>query len=539
MSAPPVTSAEAPVQEALVEPDGAGVEAPGLAGSLDRNERSATSDATVIAGAAYIGQVLNFLAGLVQKGLLGPVGTGFWALMQSIWQLTKVVQAGAFDGTTRQIPFHRGRRDYAAAAAAADTGYSFSLFAMGAFGVCLIAFSLAFGAGWAPQMRWGLILLGATGPLRLLSDAHLELLFATRRFRPASSATILQAVTGLTLQTLFVWWWGFYGMFAGAVVASVGALALYARAGLTSFARPAFRCRIDRGRLRELIAYGLPFMVFGQIWLLFMGIDNLIVAGFLSVKELGYYALAISVTNYILQLPRSIGQAMFPRMAERFGETGEVASFARYATDAQRLLAYMIVPVFVAGAFYAFPVLIRHALPDFRPAIAVVHVMVAGSFVMALCNLPIKAMLTAGKRLALILLVGGCLGVNAAANYVAVAVLDEGIRGAAVATVFSYFVVFVATSGYALNMMIGRRTMVAHVSELVFVAGYVAAAMWAIEGVVGSGAGPLAGDVATACAKLALFMVTLTPWLVLAQRRVQGLTRLRTMGLKVVRRVAR
>jgi len=530
------TSAAAP--EAAIAPEDA-VEAPGLAGSLERNERSATSDASVIAGAAYIAQVLNFLAGLVQKGLLGPIGTGFWALMQSLWQVTKVVQLGAFDGTTRQIPFHRGRRDYAAAAAAADTGYSFSLFAMAALGVLLATFSLAFGSGWAPEMQYGLVLLGVTGPLRLLADAHLELLFATRRFRPASMATILQATTGLTLQTLFVWLWGFFGMFAGAVVASTGALILYARAGLTSVKRPAFRCRIERGRLRELIGYGLPFMVFGQIWLLFMGIDNLIVAGFLSVKQLGYYALAISVTNYILQLPRSIGQAMFPRMAERFGETGEVASFAKYAIDAQRLLAYMIVPVFVAGAFYAFPVLIRHALPEFKPAIAVVHIMVAGSFVMALCNLPIKAMLTAGKRLALILLVGGCLGVNAAANYIAVAVLDEGIEGAAVATVFSYFVVFIATSGYALNMMIGRRTMVAHVSELVLVAAYVAAAVWSIEGLLGSGAGPLAGDVLTATAKLALFLVALTPWLVLAQRRVQGLTRVRDMGMKVVRKVRR
>ncbi len=532
------TSAAAPQAPAPIPADEA-VEATGLAGSLERNERSATSDASVIAGAAYIAQVLNFLAGLVQKGLLGPIGTGFWALMQSLWQLTKVVQLGAFDGTTRQIPFHRGRRDYAAAAAAADTGYSFALYAMAALGVLLATFSLAFGAGWAPELQYGLVLLGVTGPLRLLADAHLELLYATRRFRPASMATILQAATGLTLQTLFVYLWGFYGMFAGAVISSAGALALYARAGLTSFKRPAFACRIERGRLRELIAYGLPFMVFGQIWLLFMGIDNLIVAGFLSIKELGYYALAISVTNYILQLPRSIGQALFPRMAERFGETGEVASFAAYATEAQRLLAYMIVPVFVAGAYYAFPVLIRHALPEFKPAIAVVHIMVAGSFVMALCNLPIKAMLTAGKRLALILLVGGCLAVNATANYVAVAVLDQGIEGAAVATVFSYFVVFVATSGYALNMMMGARRTIAHVAELVFVAAYVAAAVWAIEGLVGSGAGPLVGDALTAVAKLALFLVALTPWLVLAQRRVQGLTRLRSMAMKVVRIVRR
>ncbi len=513
--------------------------APGLAGSLERNERSTTSDASVIAGAAYVAQVLNFLAGLVQKGLLGPVGAGFWALMQAFWQLSKAVQFGAFDGTTRQVPFHRGRRDYAAASAAADTGFSFALCAMAVLGVLLTTVALAFGAGWAPEVRYGLVLLGVTGPLRLLADAHLELMFATRRFRPASVATMLQAATGLTLQTLFVWLWGFYGMFAGAVVASVGALIVYARAGLTSFKRPAFHFHIDRRRLRELVAYGLPFTVFGQIWLLFMGIDNLIVAGFLSVKELGYYALAISVTNYILQLPRSIGQAMFPRMAERFGETGEIASFARYAIDAQRLLAYMIVPVFVAGAFYAFPVLIRHALPEFKPAIGVVHIMVAGTFVMALCNLPIKAMLTAGRRLALILLVGGCLAVNAAGNYVAVAVLDEGIRGAAVATVFSYFVVFVATSGYALNMMIGGRKTIVHVTELLAVAGYVAAGMWGIEWLLGSGAGPLIPDVLTATAKLALLIVLLTPWLILAERRVQGLTRLRAIASTALARARR
>ena len=60
-------------------------------------------------------------------------------------------------------------------------------------------------------------------------------------------ATILQAATGLTLQTLFVFLWGFYGMFAGAVVASVGALAIYARAGLTSFRRPAFAAASSAG----------------------------------------------------------------------------------------------------------------------------------------------------------------------------------------------------------------------------------------------------------------------------------------------------
>ncbi|HEY1537974.1 MAG TPA: oligosaccharide flippase family protein [Solirubrobacteraceae bacterium] len=543
---PPPPPAAATASSALAEgevaaaPDaesGLGAEVPGLAGSRDRNERSAMGDVSVIAGSTYVAQVFNFLAGLVQKGLLGPVGTGFWALMQSFWQLSKVAQLGVFDGTSRQVPIHRGRKDYAAAAAAADTGFSFSLLALAVLGVLLATFSLAFGAGWAPQMRWGLVLLGVTGPLRLLADAHMNLLQETRRFGAASAATVLQAAIGLTLQTALVAAFGFYGMFAGAVAASVGALWLYARMGLTGFRRPAFRLRIDWMRMRELIAYGFPFMAFGQIWLMFMGIDNLIVAGFIDVKSLGYYAMAVSVTDYILNLPRSIGQALFPRMAERFGETGEVNSFAHYAIDAQRLLAYMVVPVFVAGAYFLMPVLIRHVLPAYRPAIPVVHVMVAGSFVMALCNLPIKAMLTAGKRLALILIVGGCLGVNALANYLAVAVWHGGIEGAAVATVFSYFVVFVATSGYALDMMIGRRTTVAHIAELLVATGYVCGLLWLIEALVGAGAGALVPDALVGLLKLALFMVALTPCLVLAEKRVQGMSRLRDGLRKLVARL--
>jgi len=482
-------------------------------------------------------QAINFFAGLVQKAILGPVGLGFWALMQSFWQISKVAQLGAFDGASRQIPLYRGREDYASADAVSDTGLSFSLVSMTVVGVCIATAALAFGAGWAPEMQYGLVLLGLTAPLRLLADSHLVLLHAVRRFRPASMALILQALIGLTLQTLLVALFGFYGMFGGAIALSIGTLAYLAHRGLAGFRRPAFAWKLDRTRVRELIAYGFPFMIFSQIWLLFMGIDNLIIAGYIDVESLGYYALAVSVTSYILHLPRSIGTALFPRMAEQFGRTGDVASLARYVVDAQRALGFMIVPVFVAGAFFFFPVVIRHALPEFRPAITVVHIMVAGTFVMALCNLPIKAMLTAGRQRVLTVLVALCLAINAAANYVAVAVLDRGIEGAAVATVFSYFVVFVLTSGYALTMMVGRRAMLAQISELLLAAAYVAGALWAIERLVGSGDGAFLFDVLTATAKLALCMVLLTPWFVLAQRRMQGPSRVRDAALAGLRRL--
>ncbi|MDP2710632.1 MAG: oligosaccharide flippase family protein [Solirubrobacteraceae bacterium] len=511
----------------------------GLAGTPPGRQRSAIDDASVITAAAYAAQVLTFFAGLIQKGLLGPVGTGYWALMQSFWQISKVVSAGAFDGTGRQIPLYRGRRDYAGAAAVSDTGFSFSLVAMAVLGLVVTSFALAFGSDWAPEIRLGLVLLGVTGPLRWLGDAHEVLLHATRRFRPASVATVLQAVVALTAQTALVVAFGFYGMFAGVVLATLVSLAYYARIGVTSLRRPAFRFRVERSRLGELVAFGLPIMVFGQLWLLFMGIDVLIIAGFIDVESLGYYALAVSVTSYVMHLPRSVGQALFPRMAELFGATGDVSSLSRYVGEAQRLLAYMLVPVFVAGAYFAIPVLIRHALPEFEPAIDVVHIMVAGSFIMALCSLPIKAMLTAGRRRALIVLVALCLGVNASANYVAVAVLEKGIEGAAVATVASYLFAFLVTSGYGLTMMIGARRALAHIGELLLAFAYVCGALWAIETLVGDGAGPLVGDAATAAAKLALFLVALTPWLIVAQVQLGGLSRVAAALRSVLGALAR
>ncbi|MEA2250879.1 MAG: hypothetical protein QOG70_1121, partial [Solirubrobacteraceae bacterium] len=98
---------------------------------------SAASDAAVFTLATYGAQVLLFAAGLVQKGLMGPVATGFWSLMQTAWVLLAIASLGTMQGSTRQIPLQRGRREYEAAAAAAATGSSFSLLALAGAGALL------------------------------------------------------------------------------------------------------------------------------------------------------------------------------------------------------------------------------------------------------------------------------------------------------------------------------------------------------------------------------------------------------------------
>ena len=503
---------------ALEPPDADADRYPGLAAMPDAEDRSAAGDAAMFTAATYGAQALLFVAGLVQKGILGPVGTGFWSLMQTFWVLLTMAPLGTMHGSTRQIPARRGRGDLAAAGAVAATGSSFSVAAVAVAGAVVALVAAVAGQGWAPELRYGLVLLGLTGPLRLLNDCHQVIFQASKRFRIASLSTLVDALVMVTAGTALVWLFGFYGMFAAVVTSCVGLLVLWTRMGLTGWRRPAFAWRIEPALVRDLLAFGAPIMIQGQIWLLFLTVDNLIVAAILGVRDLGYYALAVSITTYILLLPKSVGAALFPRMTERFAQTEDASSISMYATEVQRLLAYVLVPGLVGAAYFGVPVIIHQALPDFTPAIPAVRILAAGAAFLALTNMPIKVLIAAGHRWRLASLLLGCLAFNALANWIVVGVLDGGVRGAALATSSSYLVAFGALTVYALRQTRAHDA-VAHVAELTFVTAYVVGSLWAIEGLVGGGRGSAWLEVGTCVAKLAMLCAVLAPVLALAESR--------------------
>jgi O-antigen/teichoic acid export membrane protein len=184
----------------------------------------------------------------------------------------------------------------------------------------------------------------------------------------------------------------------------------------------------------------------------------------------------------------------------------------------------MFIPALIACAFFLMPVLVRHALPEFAPAIPVVHIMVAGTYFVALSTMPIKLQLAAGYRWSVAAWTLVALGINVAANYVAVAVLDRGLTGAAVAVAISYFTLFAIMTGFALSRTLRPGRVVAHMLEIVGVFAYLTAAMWTTERVVGSGAGALVPDALVGLAKLSLVLAALAPCFVLAETRLGGVS---------------
>jgi O-antigen/teichoic acid export membrane protein len=519
-------------QPTLAEPADGETRNPTLAELPDEVERTLVSDTALYTIATYAAQAILFIAVIVQRRLLGPEATGYWALMATAWSFFSISSLGVVDGAVRQIPHFRGRRQFGSAAAVADTAFSFSQLVMSATGVVLICVALAVGGDWPPELRWGLVLVGLTAPLRNLVDCHEMLYQATKRFLPLSGGLILKALATVALQTLAVVFFGFYGMFVGLVALNISALVLWRRMGVAGPRHPAFRRSIDRSQLRDLIGIGVPLYVFGHAWILFFAIDSLIVAGFVGIQELGYYALAVSVTAFIILLPKGIGQTLYPRMQERYSASGDVRAARDPAADTQLVLAFMLVPLFIAAAYFLLPVLIRHLLPAFEPAIGVVHIMVAGTFLIALVEMPVQLIITIGKRWNLSALMLGALGVNAGANYVAVGLLDKGIDGAAYATVFSYLVLLIAVSVYGFGTTGGWRLALRQLGAIAAVLAWTLGAIWALEALIGTGEGSLATDIALNLGKLTAVVVLLAPWLYVIERRYGAVTTIvRTAGL--------
>ena len=147
--------------------------------------RSATADAPSSPSATYLAQVFIFLAGLLQKGLLGPVGAGYWALMQCFWTYLQIAPLGAMAPPAARSRLHRGKRDYASAAAVADTGSTFSVIDRGRGRRAAVAVvALLFGGSWPDELRYGLVILGVHG-----AAAHLRRRAQVAASRPPSAST--------------------------------------------------------------------------------------------------------------------------------------------------------------------------------------------------------------------------------------------------------------------------------------------------------------------------------------------------------------
>ena len=292
-------------------------------------------------------------------------------------------------------------------------------------------------------------------PVVVLQTYLLGVLQAEERFQEYNLQQVAPNVLGLVGMAAVLLWlrWGLIG----AVLTQTMIVA-----GMTGWLvwrvhrRAPLRATIDRPLAREMLGFGGKSYLQTLAATLHLRIDQYMIAFFLDPVQVGFYAVAVNLTNLLLKVPDATGTVLYPRLAasaerDMHAATSRVCRYTLFVTAALAL-GYALFGGLAVRLLFG---------PQFAEAIRPMRLMLPGIVMMSLYLILTRNFTSRNRQQVNIVAAGAALVLNVALNWVLIP--RFGIAGAAVSTAISYSVaalvlllMFVRESGYS----VGRTVLV-------------------------------------------------------------------------------
>jgi O-antigen/teichoic acid export membrane protein len=191
--------------------------------------------------------------------------------------------------------------------------------------------------------------------------------------------------------------------------------------------------RPDSDLFKRMMRYGVKSHIAALSAMLIFRADLLVVNLFHGVGEAGVYAVASQVAMMMLLLPGVIATLLFPHVASRQDERGELTCLVtRHTTLVMLLVCLAAVP-----ASYLLPLLFG---ADFAGAPMLLFILLPGVYLVGLESVLVQYFNAAGLPRAIPLFWTATLIINIALTFALVPTF--GARGAATASTISYALIF-------------------------------------------------------------------------------------------------
>jgi O-antigen/teichoic acid export membrane protein len=333
-----------------------------------------------LAGGNLLSNFLRLVGGLLQNRYIGPEVLGTFNGIGLALNFTRFLQFGVFNGLTRELPYHIGRGDQprvrelaaAAQAWAIVLGIVVGVPFMAIAGWHAISGNYTLAAGWLSN--------GVVGFLFFYATMYLPATYRTSHdFARLSSVNVLQNAVALLLVG-GVLLWGFYGLCLRAALPLLVGVWMLRRWQPIRVAP-----HWNLSQLRHMLTVGFPIFAVGELgvalWLL---IDQSLVKEFLGDRGLGLYSTVLVAGGSMELLPQAVSQVIYPRMAEQYGRTHDLASILTMAIRPTMILVLGIVPVIASAWFLAAP-LTKLLLPKYVDAVPAMQWSLLGSLALSFC----------------------------------------------------------------------------------------------------------------------------------------------------------
>ncbi|HWT02298.1 MAG TPA: flippase [Pyrinomonadaceae bacterium] len=384
-------------------------------------------------GARILMTVNSVAAGVIVARWLGAEGLGQLAVINvAVATVVQLGSAGLPSANTYFIA--RAKKDFAPAAV------NSLLFATMAGGL------LALGLWWLATLRPGwfgfipprLVAIAALSvPFQLVTLIGLNVFLAVGRVERfnlldllGQSFVLVNAAVALVILNAGLWTLISLNTAAGAAVGLLIAALVWTYGAK---AKGGAKWRPDLRLFGRMMRYGVKSHVASLAAVLIFRADILVVNLFRGAGEAGVYSVASQVALMLFLLPSVVATLLFPRIASKQDERGELTCLVT------RHMAFVMLVVCLAAvpAGYALPALYG---ADFAEAVVLLLILLPGVYLVGLESVLVQYFNAAGLPRAIPLFWVATLLFNVALTFALVPVF--GARGAAAASTLSYAMIF-------------------------------------------------------------------------------------------------
>ncbi len=263
------------------------------------------------------GAAISAAQGLLIARALGPHLFGVFNLIYLIGWYVGMVHFGARDVAYREIPYFRGRHDPAQEKLVRDVTVTGEMVwrAISSILLALAAFCVR-----DPLLRNGLLLWAGYLFVARLSELYNLLTIIEHDFALVSWVNALKLTVTFGFIAATIHWLGIYSALVGPVLGSALAIHLFARRYPLAFV-----FRWHKPEFLRALKSGFPLALLTFVYWLCANSDRTVVAFSLDRASLGYYGIAVFLTQFLMQLPGDFITVLQPRLYRELGKENELA----------------------------------------------------------------------------------------------------------------------------------------------------------------------------------------------------------------------
>ena len=394
-------------------------------------------DAGLYAGSSYAATFIDVLNGIVLRNLIAPASMGVWSFLQVILSYSKYSTLGTGPALVREIPYLRGKKEFAKADQVKNNVFTWSLIISSVMAIGIIGYAFLTHRPLSPQMKWGLVTIALVTVLQRCYNLYIVLLRAYKSFRLTSLSNFLSSVITLGLSVTVVWKFKFYGILMGAVLGYlINLTILHQNSGLR------FKLEFDRKILADLSVFGLSLVAVQASMTVLRSVDTLVIAKWLNFEALGFYSTALMFQTYLTILPNVADMVFNPHLFEKAGQVANHKDLKRNILEPVIAMGCAL-PCCIFFSWVIIPVIIQLLMKKYVAGIAAAQIAILATYFLGAARPFQSYLILLKKHLWIIPITLFAAGISFAMNWYLLLVLHRGIEAVAWSTVLSSGIYFI------------------------------------------------------------------------------------------------